>query len=130
VGKHGHTEERNLPGMYGAIQAGIWMVGLAILAWQGWWWPGILILVAISGITQAVLQSRAAKDEAKVLDEQAAKQAKAQEAEAARKAAAAVPATCPTCGAAISAATVTWTAPTAARCPYCKAAIPLNIDAT
>jgi predicted Zn-ribbon and HTH transcriptional regulator len=129
VGKHGDSEERNLPGLYGAVQAGIWLVGLAILAWRGWWFPGILVLVAISGITQAVLQKWAANDEAKAQAAKAAEQEKAQIARAAQQAAAAVPANCPTCGAAISAAAVTWTGPTTARCPYCKAAIPLKIDA-
>jgi len=113
----GHREEKeqNLPQVYGAVQSGIWLVGLAILAWTSWWWPGILILVAISGITQAVLQNMAAKDAEKT-----------QTAQAARQASLAVPANCPTCGAAISATSVTWNGPTTASCPYCKAAIPLN----
>lgn len=127
MGKDGDRDERNLPGLYGAVQAGIWLVGLAILAWQGWWFPGILVLVAISGITQAVLQKWAAKDEEKAQAAKAAEQEKAQMARTAQQAAAAVPANCPTCGAAISASAVTWTGPATARCPYCKAAIPLKI---
>ncbi len=110
-----NDEERDLRGVYGAIQSGIWLIGLAILFWQGSFWPGILILVAISGITQAVLQSMAKRQESV-----------AQTADAARAAAMAVPPTCPTCGAAISASSVTWIGPTAAQCPYCKSAIPLK----
>ena len=30
------NEARDLKGTYGAIQSGIWLIGLAILAWQGW----------------------------------------------------------------------------------------------
>lgn len=108
-------EEKNLTGIYGAVQAGIWLIGLAILAWTGNWFPGILVLVAISGITQAVLQGMAKRQEQQ-----------AQVAETARAAAQSVPPNCPTCGAAISAATVTWTGPTTALCPYCKATVPLK----
>ncbi len=107
-------KERNLPGIYAAVQSAIWLIGLALLAWTGWWFPGILVLVAISGITQALLKRMATSDEEK-----------AKTIENARAAALAVPANCPTCGAAISASSVTWTTPTTAACPYCKAAIPL-----
>jgi len=48
-------EEKELPGPWRQIQSAIWLIGLAILAWQGWWWPGILVLVAISGLTQALI---------------------------------------------------------------------------
>jgi predicted Zn-ribbon and HTH transcriptional regulator len=116
---NGNSEERDLKGIYGAVQSGIWLIGLALLAWQGAWWPGILILVAISGITQAVLQGMA-KRQASV----------AETANAARAAATAVPPNCPTCGAAINASSVVWSGPTAAQCPYCKSAIPLKSDAT
>jgi uncharacterized membrane protein YesL len=39
------------------VQAAIWLIGLAILFWQGWIFPGILVLVAISGVTQALMQA-------------------------------------------------------------------------
>ena len=111
-------KERDLKGTYGAIQSAIWLIGLAILAWQGWWWPGILILVAISGITQAFLQNQARREE----------EATATTA-ATRAATQAVPPNCPTCGAAISASSVVWINPAAAQCPYCKSAIPLQVGA-
>ncbi len=38
-------------GPWGNIQTVVWLVGLAILAWHGWWWPGILVLVAVSMVT-------------------------------------------------------------------------------
>ena len=108
-------EERELPQTYAAVHSAIWLIGLAILAWQGWWFPGILVLVAISGVAQALLMQMAKRDEDK-----------ATVAASARSAAMAVPSNCPTCGAAISASSVTWTGPTTAQCPYCKAAIPLK----
>lgn len=109
------NEERELPQTYAAVHSAIWLIGLAIIAWQGWWWPGILILVAISGVAQALLMQMAKRDEEK-----------ASVAASARTAAMAVPSNCPTCGAAISASSVNWTGPTTAQCPYCKAAIPLK----
>jgi hypothetical protein len=113
--------ERNLRGLYGAVQSAIWLIGLAILAYTGNWLPGILVLVAISGITQALLASMAKRQDQKEAEQAAL-------AASARTAAMAVPPNCPTCGAAISASTVTWTGPTTAQCPYCKAAIRLNPD--
>lgn len=108
-------EERELPQMYAAVHSAIWLVGLAILFWTGWWFPGILVLIAISGVAQALLMQMAKRDEEK-----------AAVAASARTAAMAVPPNCPTCGAAISASSVNWTGPTTAHCPYCKAAIPLK----
>lgn len=112
-------EEPELPLPWKQIQSAIWLIGLALLAWQGWWWPGILVLVAISGVTQAVLQSIARQNAAS-----------AQIAQTTRAAADAVPPNCPTCGAAISAGSVVWTGPAAAQCPYCKSAVPLKNGAT
>lgn len=117
----GETEakgESELTGLYAAVQSGIWLIGLAILFFTGWWFPGILILVAVSGITQALLQARARQDAQK-----------ADVAQQARTAAMAVPANCPTCGAAISASSVNWSGPATANCPYCKATIPLTKQA-
>lgn len=94
-----------LPFALDKIQGAIWLIGLAILAWQGWWWPGILVLVAISGLTEAGLKWYANK------------QRHEQEVAAIRSTA--VPATCPNCGSPISAATVKWTSDTTAVCPYC-----------
>ncbi|HAJ36556.1 MAG TPA: hypothetical protein DCL15_12785 [Chloroflexi bacterium] len=108
-------EERELTGLYAAVHSGIWLIGLAVLFYTDNWFPGILILVAISGIAQALLQMLAKREEAR-----------AQAAQQARAAALAVPATCPTCGAAINASTVVWSGVTTAHCPYCKAAIPLK----
>lgn len=117
------SDEPNLKGLYGAVQSAIWLIGLAILFYTGNWFPGILILAAISGVTQWVLASMAARAEQKAADQAAAAASTAAAAEAARKAVLALPAHCPTCGAAISAAAVTWISPTTAQCPYCKAAI-------
>jgi hypothetical protein len=106
---------RELTGLYAAVHSAIWLIGLAVLFYTGNWFPGILILVAISGVAQALLLSKAKQEEAK-----------AQAAQSARQAALAIPSVCPTCGAAINASSVVWSGVSTAHCPYCKAAIPLK----
>ena len=100
-------EEAELPLPWRRIQGTIWLLGLAILAWQNWWWPGILVLVAISGLTQAGIQLYVTrKNEEKQLAERRAEW---------------LPSLCPSCGGPLSVNTVTWTGPNTADCPYCKA---------
>jgi len=33
---------------------GIWLIGIAVLAVTGWWWPGIMVLVGLSAIFGAI----------------------------------------------------------------------------
>ena len=35
---------------WGGIMGGIWLIGIAVLAVTGWWWPGIMVLVGISAL--------------------------------------------------------------------------------
>lgn len=37
-------------GMWGAISGGIFIIGLGVLWYFDWWWPGILILVGLMSI--------------------------------------------------------------------------------
>lgn len=99
----------DLPLPWARIQSAIWLIGLAILFWQDWLWPGVLILAAISGLTQAGIQLylKRGKERADL--------------EATR--AAHLPEICPHCGGPISAASVRWTSPTTATCPYCNSSI-------
>ena len=48
--------KEKLSGPWKQIQGAIWLIGLAILFWKGWWWPGILVLVAISGLFEAFVR--------------------------------------------------------------------------
>ena len=104
--------DEKLPVQWRKVQTGIWLVGLAILAWQGWWWPGILILVAISSLFQALVYMyvRKAEEEKQITQTRQAH----------------LPANCPNCGSPITSSTVTWISDTTAICPYCKS----NIKAT
>jgi hypothetical protein len=35
---------------WGGIIGGVWLIGIAVLAITGWWWPGIMVLVGISAL--------------------------------------------------------------------------------
>jgi len=35
---------------WGGIMAGIWLIGIAVLAVTRWWWPGIMVLIGISAL--------------------------------------------------------------------------------
>jgi hypothetical protein len=109
-----------LPVEWQKVQSAIWLLGLVVLAVTGWWWPGILVLVAISGLTQAAIGVWVQRGR-----EQA--QAAADAATLARLRAAALPPNCPSCGAALDAGKVAWRSDTTAACPYCTASIPVVI---
>ncbi len=43
-----NESKQKLVGPWRSIHAAVWLIGLAILFWTGNWWPGILVLIAIS----------------------------------------------------------------------------------
>ena len=98
------------------VQTAVWLIGLAILAWQGWWWPGILILVAISGLTEAAMRQL-------VRNQRRAADAELKEADAAAMRAALVPDACPNCGSPVTSESVQWTGAVTAACPYCGSVV-------
>lgn len=126
--------ERKLKGPWKSVHTAIWLVGLAILALNDWWWPGILFLVALSMISQAVIQMMAPK--ASELGEQANEERIAGEVidsslsnTEAHKAAYSnhrLPTECPKCGVPIRGVDIRWTGPDSADCPYCGANLPLH----
>jgi hypothetical protein len=38
------------------LHSAVWLIGLVILSWKRWWWPGLLVLVTISLILEVVFQ--------------------------------------------------------------------------
>ncbi len=109
-----NKDEEELPVQWKQIQGAVWLLGLALIAWQDWWWPGILVLAAISGLTQAGIQmyiSRQAE----------AGKHEIQDQELARERGEWLPDVCPNCGGPLSVASVHWSSPNTADCPYCKA---------
>jgi hypothetical protein len=127
-------KETQLKGPWKSIQTAIWLVGLAILAWKNWWWPGILVLIALSTLTQAVIQILVpdAVEKVNEIDE------KRVEREASQPLAATLvppqpvyptnrlPSECPRCSGPIRGTEVRWTGPQSADCPYCGSNLPLK----
>ncbi len=120
--------KRKLVGPWRNLHGAVWLIGLAILAWQGWWWPGILVLVAISMLLEGALMAMAPRA---FVDETAAPQPLAPVAAAAPAAPLEhrlelLPANCPNCGGPLHGKDVKWTGPQSADCPYCGANLPMR----
>ena len=129
------TGKRKLVGPWRNLHGAVWLIGLAILAWQGWWWPGILVLVAMSMLLEGALMAFAPHA---FVDETAAPPAPQPQAPVVvtTPAPAAppehrlelLPATCPNCGGPLHGKDVKWTGPQSADCPYCGANLPMRAD--
>ena len=121
--------KKRLTGPYRNIQGAIWLIGLAIIAWQGWWWPGILVLVGISLIFEAILMQLAphAIEQDQPLSPQPAASTLATPAAPMQEhRAELLPLNCPKCGGPLCGHEVKWTGPQSADCPYCGANLPMN----
>ncbi len=110
--KKDKKQEPELPPIWQQVQTAIWLIGLAILFWQDWIFPGILVLVAISGITQALLMTYVKRQE------------DTQTLEATRDLH--LPPSCPNCGGPITTQSVRWTGARTANCPFCGAALKIT----
>jgi hypothetical protein len=108
------TKEKMLPAPWNRIHGAIWLLGLAFIAWKNWWWPGILVLVAISALIQALMRVQLSK---KDLQQQIAVERTNIDQGRAKW----LPGLCPNCGGPLSISTVVWTGPDSADCPYCSA---------
>ncbi len=141
MGKNKHNKEKELTGPWRNIHGAVWLIGLAILAWKGWWFPGILVLVAISMVLEAVLMAvvpGAYQNEESEADEDEDREkvvSRSAPAPAAAPAAAPavdghpydrLPITCPKCGGPVRGNEVKWTGPNSADCPFCGANLPLR----
>lgn len=110
------SKEPELPFQWQKVQSAIWLIGLAIIAIRGWWWPGILVLIAISGLTQAAIAAWLDKNSARA--DAVVKQKDLEETRAT-----ALPERCPGCGAPLDAKSVIWRSDTTASCPYCNTTV-------
>lgn len=126
--------EKKLKGPWKTVHAAIWLIGLGIIALNNWWWPGILFLVAISMISQALIQMlvpdaieqpEQIKEEI-IINEKAQPPAASLEASQPAYSIHRLPSECPKCSAPIRGADVRWTGPESADCPYCGANLPLR----
>jgi hypothetical protein len=125
MSKDKKEEKPELTGPWRSIHGAIWLIGLAILFWKGWWWPGILVLVAISGIAESLIRQYAPdaveKAELPPVTPQPTRTASATEHRLDL-----LPATCPSCGGPTRGNEVKWTGPQSADCPYCGINLPMN----
>jgi hypothetical protein len=113
---------------------------MAILAIKGWWWPGILVLIAISMILEAVLMQfapHAFEEEQPSTPPVAESTPPAPETSPAPVSSPApppavehhlelLPSICAKCGAPIRGHEVKWTGPKSADCPYCGASLEMK----
>lgn len=128
-----HRSKRKLVGPWRNLHGAVWLIGLAILAWQGWWWPGILVLVALSMLLEAALMVYAPQvfEPSPSPVQPAAPPTAAQAPTPAPAPAAAehpferLPSSCAKCGGPIRGHEVKWTGPVSADCPYCGANLEL-----
>ena len=41
-----------------AIWLGIFLIGLAVLIYTGWWWPGIMVVLGLAGCAALIFRGR------------------------------------------------------------------------
>lgn len=121
--------EKQLVGPWRNLHTAVWLIGLAILAWQGWWWPGILVLVAISVLIEALLMQfapQAFEDTAPTADEVPTPAPSPAVPPMPEHRLELLPSSCPKCGAPIRGDEVKWTGSQSADCSYCGANLPMQ----
>jgi len=131
-----HKEKEELTGGWEKLHAVIWLLGLAVIAWQGWWWPGILVLVAISVLFEAIIKKFApeafvkipidADEENKTANTRTASFPSSQAAAGPVHRSALLPPNCPRCGAPTRGHEVKWTGAQSADCPFCGSNLPMK----
>lgn len=136
-----NENKKKLVGPWRSVHAAIWLIGIALMITYNWWWPGILIVVAISGIFEAFLQQYA--PEAYVDENAATMPASTQPSSGSIPAdstnhpagsSASMPAhrlellptVCPNCNGPIRGHEIKWTGPQSANCPYCGSNLPMQ----
>jgi hypothetical protein len=136
MSKDNKEEKQKLTGPWRSIHGAIWLIGLAILFWKGWWWPGILILVAVSSIVEALIRQyvpdAVEKIEQSPIPPVPTVPPMPQASQTTRAASPSehrpefLPTTCPNCGGPTRGHEVKWTGPQSADCPYCGVNLPMK----
>jgi hypothetical protein len=117
------TAETAAPaGPWPQVQPAVWLLGLAILAWHGWWWPGILVLVAVSIVAKGMVRTLAPPAEADLPAAPAPASAPALSPRPVEM----LPDSCARCGGPVYGGEARWTGPRSAACPYCGSLLPLR----
>jgi hypothetical protein len=128
------NQKENKPRLVGSwrrLHAIIWLLGLAILAWGNWWWPGILVLIAISILYEAILNQFAPQafeePESRMPQTPATPVSSVPVAPTPQEHRfELLPSVCPKCSAPIRGSEIKWTGPQSADCPYCGANLPME----
>lgn len=135
--KHKNKEEE-LTGGWESIHAVIWLLGLAVIAWQGWWWPGILVLVAISVLFEAFAKKvdpgavrTNTKDDDRAIPPEPTRMPSSvvtekKQDDVTYHRADLLPTNCPKCGGPTRGTDVFWTGPQSADCPFCGTNLPMK----
>ena len=127
-----HESKKELVGPWRLVHGAVWIIGLAILLGKGWIWPGILVLVGISMILEAVLAKMVPEAFEEQVPDQPLAQAVPPPAQvpsapaAVEHRVAGLPSNCPRCGGPIRGHEVKWTGVQSADCPFCGANLPMD----
>lgn len=137
-----HRRKPRMARPFHSLHGAIWMIGLAILFINGWWWPGILILIGI-GI---LLEGLSAGFTSQSLDDTDRPEVPSPLPPASPPLRPSpppvpflqtsvvpeyhpferLPGTCPRCGGPVRRDEVRWTGPQSAACAYCGSSLPLR----
>jgi hypothetical protein len=127
-----HEGKTKLVGPWRSLHAAVWLIGLAILAWRDWWWPGILVLIAISALIEAALRQFAPQAYQEVEEETASPAPPAASVPppappVVEHRLELLPSICPNCSGPIRGHEVRWTGAQSADCPYCGSNLPMKV---
>lgn len=125
-----------------SVQSGIWLIGIGILLLTGYWWPGILILIGLSMLANAMIPEDS-PDRVEMPAPAAVKEDLSESTGTDNEippalgadysptplvhSTAQLPGACPMCGGPVLAmeAELEWTGHQTARCPWCAVELPL-----
>jgi hypothetical protein len=120
------AKEEKLTGPWRKLHGAVWLFGLAVLVYMNWWWSGILVLVGLSSLVEALILIAVPGGAARSGNDQRSTPRTASEQPDARHKTPILPHQCPKCGAPIpgSMAQPTTLDPT---CAYCGARLPHHL---